>query len=239
MAASRIAGTMAELSISYSTTRISAFFDTYAIRSPITVSFEAGKLYSFPGQLDLFNFQNPLIRKMAQHELPIYQSKFKGELIAQYSSRDFYNGLEPMIPIKHAENFYGWNIDSYRLLDRLGLYRGGNSMEPLSRWHTIIEPPSEIILRYDSAVCAEWYEKGVLRGGSVIDTIWHIEYDKGSIIHLGIAGYQREAFLGGTSQIYIANPWDLTDVKILGSRSLEGDSLWNQKAHAANRLFRF
>lgn len=132
-----------------------------------------------------------------------------------------------LMPGRPAGNFYGGNYNATMLERDIILYRAGEAGpgKELGQWFTREAPQSVAQVRIDSAVKAQWIDPktGVLTGESPINTVYAVKIPKGTVIFEGPVGSQGGVYLGGmnTNQIFVHQPWNIPNVKVLGSTPLK------------------
>jgi curved DNA-binding protein CbpA len=136
-----------------------------------------------------------------------------------------YKKLSSHVPLEKARTFMAHKFDSYRLEEDFVIYRAGAERE-LGEFFSFERPASELQARMDKAIRPIWPGGG----SSVVENGYAIKIPKGSLVYVGLAAPQGDAFLGGTQQIYIPEAKKLAGIEVLGNYELRGGMIWNLEA---------
>jgi RHS repeat-associated protein len=117
------------------------------------------------------------------------------------------------LPDKLADTFSGGRYNVVQLQEDTTLYRAGTSDQPFGQYFSADPPMSEIQARIDSAIMPEWPD-GAL---SPIDTVFAINFPRGTLVYIGEASSQGGIYVGGTQQFLIPNAWTIPGVEVIGS----------------------
>ncbi|WP_192483296.1 MULTISPECIES: RHS repeat domain-containing protein [Cysteiniphilum] len=121
-----------------------------------------------------------------------------------------------MISNDVASTFMGNKYKTYLLNEDTQLYRAGVQGKPFGQFFSKDAPISEIQTRIDKAILPKWPNGAE----SPINTAYKLSIPKGTYIHVGEVGYQGNAFVGASEQIYVHEPWNINGVKVLDSYPL-------------------
>ena len=121
-----------------------------------------------------------------------------------------------MISNDIASTFMGNRYKTYILNEDTELYRAGVNGKPFGQFFSKDAPISEIQTRIDKAILPKWPNGAE----SPINTAYKFNIPKGTYIHVGEVGYQGNAFIGASEQVYIHEPWNINGVKVLDSYPL-------------------
>lgn len=140
-----------------------------------------------------------------------------------------------------ALNFSGGKYNLIRIDKSTILYRAGTKGAPFGNWFTREPLGSEIQVRDMLAVKQYWRDNlGEIKidefgnpKKSPLDTVFGIEFPKGTVIYEGPTAGQGGPYLGGGNQIYIETPWAVKGTKVKMQKPLPHDStLPSKKANA-------
>lgn len=149
---------------------------------------------------------------------------------SHYNKKYTFNAITNPGPLATMEStpstgFFGGRYNKLVADDELILYRLGKAGTPLGQYFTRIPPSSAIQARIDFALKPQWIDvkTGELTGESNFDTVHIVKFPKGTVMFEGPIASQGGPFLGGidTEQIFVSKPWEISDVKIIGSYKLE------------------
>jgi hypothetical protein len=116
-----------------------------------------------------------------------------------------------------AGSFSGGRYKVVSLKEDTILYRAGTESNPYGQFFSVEPPISEIQTRIDKAVLPVWPGGGK----SPIDTVFELKIPAGTKVYVGEVGSQSTAFIGGTEQIVVLQPWALDGVEVMGSKALK------------------
>ncbi|SMS01155.1 Putative deoxyribonuclease RhsC [Vibrio mangrovi] len=116
-----------------------------------------------------------------------------------------------------AGTFSGGRYKVVSLKEDTILYRAGTESNPYGQFFSVEPPISEIQTRIDKAVLPVWPGGGK----SPIDTAFELKIPAGTKVYVGEVGSQSKAFIGGTEQIVVLQPWALEGVEVMGSKALK------------------
>jgi hypothetical protein len=116
-----------------------------------------------------------------------------------------------------ASTFSGGRYKVVSLKEDTILYRAGTESNPYGQFFSVEPPISEIQTRIDKAVLPVWPGGGK----SPIDTVFELKIPAGTKVYVGEVGSQSTAFIGGTEQIVVLQPWALDGVEVMGSKALK------------------
>ncbi|HEU4578793.1 MAG TPA: pre-toxin TG domain-containing protein [Polyangiaceae bacterium] len=118
---------------------------------------------------------------------------------------------------KLAETFAGGRYREVVLEADTVLHRAGTQGEPLGQFFSKEAPQGVIQTRIDKAVLPQWPGGG----RSPIDTAFEVKIPAGTKVYVGEVSSQGGAFVGGTQQIVVVQPWTIQDVQVVGSGPLK------------------
>lgn len=116
-----------------------------------------------------------------------------------------------------AATFKGGQYSVVTLQKDTILYRAGTADQPLGQYFSAEPPISVIQTRIDKAVLPVW------PGGatSSLDTSFAVKIPAGTQVYVGEVGAQAGFYVGGTQQIVVVKPWEITGVKVIKSSPLK------------------
>lgn len=120
------------------------------------------------------------------------------------------------LPNNLAETFAGGRYREVVLRKDTVLYRSGESGKPLGQFFDTVPPRGVIQARMDKAILPEW------PGGakSPIDSAFAVKIPAGTKVYVGEVGSQGGHFVGGSRQIVVQEPWNISGVRVLGASPL-------------------
>jgi Flp pilus assembly pilin Flp len=97
------------------------------------------------------------------------------------------------------------------------LHRAGTEAQPLGQFFSREAPQGVIQTRIDKAVLPQWPGGG----RSPVDTAFEVKIPAGTKVYVGEVSSQGGAFVGGTQQIIVKEPWLIKGVEVVGSTPLK------------------
>jgi len=118
---------------------------------------------------------------------------------------------------KLAETFTGARYREVVLESDTVLHRAGTKERELGEFFSTEAPQSVIQTRIDKAVLPQWPGGG----RSPIDTAFEVKIPAGTKVYVGEVSSQGGAFVGGSQQIVVVQPWTIKGVEVVGSRPIK------------------
>lgn len=120
----------------------------------------------------------------------------------------------PDLPDDLAVTFSGARYTAGVLDADTVLYRAGSqSGSPLGQFFSSEPPVGVIQTRIDKAIPYVW------PGGqpAPLDTGFAVKIPQGTVTYTGTVANQGGIFMGGTEQIVVVKPWEISGVEVVGS----------------------
>lgn len=116
-----------------------------------------------------------------------------------------------------AETFSGGAYKEVTLSQNTTFYRSGGDGVELGQFFSYEQPQGILQSRVDKAVLPKW----PTGGQSPIDSFYEIQIPAGTNVYVGQVGYQTPLYSGGTEQVVVLTPWEISGVRVLNKGHLK------------------